>query len=66
MTISKQHGGPRRGAGRKPGLVRRDQRVTVMLTREELEKIDRIAAEKNLPVGTVAYGMISTVLKRAR
>jgi hypothetical protein len=59
-------GGPRRGSGKKPAppeTVRRN-RVAVMLTDAELAKLHRLAEEKNLPLGTVAYEFVGRGLAR--
>ncbi|HME68647.1 MAG TPA: hypothetical protein VKM54_02130 [Myxococcota bacterium] len=61
-------GGPRRGAGMKPAppeTVRRN-RVVVMLKDDELAKLHRLAEEKNLPLGTVAYEFVARGLTRRR
>jgi hypothetical protein len=62
-------GGPRKGAGRKPGgggpveLIRRN-RIVVMLRDDELAKLRRLADERNLPLGTVAYEFVARGLAR--
>ena len=59
-------GGPRRGAGRRPGpaeAVRRN-RVTFTLTDAELEKLCDLAEERDLPLGTAAYEIVERVLRR--
>ncbi len=52
MTKRKQapsHGGKREGAGRKPAAAApRDQRVTVRLTEDELERVKALAADRDL------------------
>ena len=61
-------GGPRRGSGRKPeveGQVRRN-RVVVMLTDTQLAKLQKLAHEKDLPLGTVAYEFVGRGLKRRK
>jgi hypothetical protein len=61
-------GGPRRGAGRRPGptdTVRRN-RVTITLTDAELAKLHRLAEKKDLPLGTAAYEIVARVLARQR
>ena len=64
-------GGPRprsgrpRGSGGPPEAVRRN-RVVVMLTDAELEKLEKFAAKKDLPVGTLAYGFVARALKRRK
>ena len=65
---TKGWGGPRRGSGRKsavPGEIRRN-RVAVMLTDTELATLHRLAESRELPLGTVAYELLSKELRRAR
>jgi hypothetical protein len=71
MPVVKTHGrgGPRPGAGRPKGSGRpahevRGNRVVVMLTDDELAKLKRLAREKGLPVGTVAYEFVGRGLAR--
>ena len=64
-------GGPRRGAGRKPGAGKpleeiRRNRVVVMLTDGELARLERLADAKALPLGTVAYQFVARGLARRR
>ncbi len=65
-------GGPRKGAGRPPGTGpgpspdARRNRVVVMLSDAELKKLRRLAHEKDLPVGTVAYEFVGRGLKRRK
>jgi len=62
-------GGPRRGAGRKPGTdpgeVRRN-RVTFTLTDGELAQLRALADEREMPVGTLAYEYVTKALRRAK
>ena len=61
-------GGPRRGSGRKPviaGEIRRN-RVAVMLTDAEWSTLTRLADKRELPLGTVAYELLSKGLRRAK
>lgn len=61
-------GGPRRGSGRKPavpGEIRRN-RVAVLLTDAELAVLHRLAESRELPLGTVAYELLSKGLRRAK
>jgi len=61
-------GGARPGAGRPKGppeAVRRN-RVVVMLTDGELEKLHRVAAQKSLPLGSMAYELVARGLGRRR
>ena len=46
-----------------PESVRRN-RVTFTLTDAELVKLQELAAEKDLPAGTVAYTIIAKALRR--
>ena len=61
-------GGPRRGAGRTPAPADtvRKNRVAIMLTDAELAKLQKLADEKELPLGTVAYEFVARGLKRRR
>lgn len=58
-------GGPRPGAGRPrtSGAIRRN-RVVLMLTDDELSKLTALAAERDLPLGTVAYEIVGRALSR--
>lgn len=59
-------GGPRPGAGRPrgpSGEVRRN-RVVLLLTDSELEKLERLARERDLPIGTAAYEIVGRALAR--
>lgn len=60
-------GGPRTGAGRRAlaGEARRN-RVVVLVKDEELEKLRRLAGERRLPVGTVAYELLAKALRRRK
>jgi len=44
----------------------RRNRVVVMLTDTEFEKLEHLAAQRELPVGTTAYAIFAPALKRAR
>ena len=68
MPSKAQHGGPRLGAGRKPGPKDqlRKNRVCVMLTDGELALLLRLAKKGGLPFGTVAYQLLAKPLQRAR
>lgn len=65
-------GGPRKGAGRPPGKGpgpspdARTQRVVVMLSPSELRKLQDLADEKDLPLGTAAYEIVARALRRRR
>jgi hypothetical protein len=59
-------GGPQHGAGRPrsdPEMVRRN-RVVIMLTDGEFAKLQRLAEERNLPLGTCAYEFVGRGLAR--
>lgn len=62
-------GGPRKGAGRKPGsgapaeTVRRN-RVVVMLRDEELAALETIARAEDRPLGTMLYRLVAPLLRR--
>jgi len=64
--MKRKWGGPRKGAGRRPGPAEsvRSNRVTFTLTDAELAKLRDIAAEEDLPVGTAAYAIVARVLRR--
>ena len=69
MAARKQgRGGPRKGAGRKPGPVEtvRRNRVTFTLTNGELEALRALAEEQDLPLGTAAYRIVARTLRRRR
>jgi len=69
MAVAKKGawGGPRKGSGRKAtGSEVRRNRVTIMLTDSELAKLQRWAEEKELPFGTVAYGIVARALARRK
>ena len=61
-------GGPRPGAG-KPrgpsGEVRRN-RVVVLLTDTELQRLEKLAKARDLPLGTAAYEILSRSLARRK
>ena len=64
-------GGPRKGAGRKPGFggprhAIRSCRVVVMLTEGEFQKLKKLALTKDIPVGTAAYEFVARGLKRRK
>ena len=59
-------GGPRKGAGRRPGPQEdvRSKPVTVMLTQAEFRKLRRLARARELPHGTLAYEFVAAALER--
>ncbi len=65
-------GGARPGAGRPKGSGNgpspnaRKNRVAIMLTDGELEKLNRIATRRKTPVATLAYELIAKGLKGQR
>ena len=64
-------GGKRSGAGRPKGSGQgpspnsRRNRVAVMFTDTELQKLDGLARKKRIPIATAAYNLIAASLKRA-
>ena len=63
-----KHGGVRRGSGRPPHpteKVRRN-RVVVLVTDGEFEKLERLAEERALPLGTAAYEILQRALRRRK
>ena len=51
--------------GRPPGppeLVRRN-RVTLTVTDAELERLERLAAQKGVPLGTLLYNTVKQALR---
>lgn len=65
-SVKTGRGGARPGSGRPKGsdeTVRRN-RVVVMLTDGELQKLRDWADERSIPVGTVAYEVVARALKR--
>jgi hypothetical protein len=65
-------GGPRKGAGRPrgsgsgPSPDARKNRVAVMLSDSELEKLAKLAQRKRKPLATLAYEFLAGGLRRAR
>ncbi len=61
-------GGARPGSGpkRKARAKLRRNRVVVLLTDGEHTKLQRVADARNLPLGTVAYELLSSALARRR
>ena len=53
-----------KGSGLPPEMVR-TERVVVMLTPGEREKLARLAEERDLPIGTAAYELVARALRRA-
>ena len=54
------------GRPRKPVEESRRNRVVVMLTDAELARLHRLADEKGLPFGTVAYELVARALIRRK
>ena len=54
------------GAGRPPGPVEdlRRNRIAFMVTDAELARLERLAKERKLPLGTVAYEIVERALRR--
>lgn len=61
---SGQRGGPRVGSGRPEAPEARRQRVTVMLTEEEQDRLAALATERRSPRGTVAHELLRDALSR--
>ena len=59
-------GGPRKGAGRRPGPAQsvRSNRVTFTVTDAELRVLKELADEKDMPLGTLAYEIIARTIRR--
>jgi hypothetical protein len=59
-------GGPRPGSGRPKGPEAdlRRNKVAFMVTDAELAKLQRLASERVLPVGTVVYEIVERALRR--
>ena len=53
------------GTGKPPEEVRRN-RVVVTLTDAELEQLDALADERDIPAGTAAYQLVARALRRRR
>ena len=67
MIKKSRRGGARKGAGRKPiGIAARDERVVVLLTSAELKRLRELATRADVPVGSIAYKLLSRSLRRAR
>lgn len=65
----KGRGGPRPGSGRpkgtgKPTAQIRRNRVVCMVTDSELATLHRLADERGLPLGTVAYEILARGMRR--
>ena len=60
------HGRPRPGSGRPkgPDSDLRRNKVAFMVTDGELGKLQRLAEERTLPVGTVADEIVERALRR--
>lgn len=69
MTAIRKKGsakmGRPKGSGAAPGKTRRN-RVVTMLTDAELAKLEALAEERGLPLGTVAYQILSASLRRRK
>ena len=69
---SKKWGGPRKGAGRPPGKGpgpspdARTQRLTILLTRDEIATLRALADKRDLPAGTLAHEFVARALRRAK
>ena len=65
---AKKRGGKRKGAGRPeiPEGERRRNRVVVMVTDRERDRLTKLADKAKVPVGTLAYQLIAEGLRRKR
>ena len=64
---SKRAGGQKRmGRPAAPPQTLRRNRVVVMMTDTEVEKLHRLAANKEIAVGTAAYEILARALKRRK
>jgi len=54
------------GRPAKPAEELRRNRVVIMLTDAELAKLHRLADERALPLGTVAYSVFAKALTRQK
>ncbi len=64
-------GGPRVGAGAKPGTGAlgeqvRSQKMVIALTKADLAKLKRLADNQEMPLATLAYQFILRALKRRK
>jgi hypothetical protein len=74
MAAKKKYnwGGARSGAGRPkgsgsgPSPNARKNRVAIMLTDTELEKLTRVSKRKKTPVATLAYALLARGLRTLR
>jgi hypothetical protein len=66
MVKRSGRGGARLGAGHPKGPIEalRRNRVSVLLTDSELAKLQSIAKEQHIPLGTAAYEIVARVLAR--
>ena len=62
----KRTGGRKVGRPAGPTARVRRNRVVIMLTDSEFAKLHRLAAKRDLPLGTVSYQMFAPVLKRQK
>ena len=61
-------GGARLGAGRPAGSVEllRRNRIVLMVTDGELAKLERLARDRKIPLGTAAYEIVERTLRRRK
>jgi len=64
MAVKAAGGRRRMGRPPRPPEEVRWNRVTFTLTDAELAKLERLAEEKDLPLGTVAYEIVVRTLRR--
>ena len=68
MAKKRTRAGGRQPLGRPPGppeKVRRNK-VFAMLTDSEMEKLERLAEEQELPLSTAVYEILARFLKRRK
>lgn len=64
MTARRRGRAAKMGRPRKPAEQVRRNRVVAMVTDAELAKLNRLAAHKRVPLGTVAYELLASALAR--
>jgi hypothetical protein len=61
----KRWGGARKGAGRKPGVTRRN-RVVILLTDKEHEQLIELAKRDGVQIGTKAREIVARSVSRSK
>ena len=64
--MKRERGRKRVGRPRLPLEEARRNRVVIMLADADLAKLDRMAEQQNLPLGTVAHEIVTRALSRKR